>query len=137
MKTKGFTLVELLVVIAILAILATVSVVGYTSYIGTTNQNTTLTEGVDIHNAIRDGVILGTYAQFKDSDDTVVYAQLDGASFKFIDELPDGVTANDISALLTNFKAKLSYADGVLTYTNRGYKVTINGTTPAAATKAE
>ena len=33
MKTKGFTLVELLVVIAILAILATVSVVGYTQYI--------------------------------------------------------------------------------------------------------
>lgn len=33
MKTKGFTLVELLVVIAILAILATVSVVGYTSFI--------------------------------------------------------------------------------------------------------
>ena len=30
---KGFTLVELLVVIAILAILATVSVVGYTSFI--------------------------------------------------------------------------------------------------------
>ena len=32
-KKKGFTLVELLVVIAILAILATVSVVGYTSFI--------------------------------------------------------------------------------------------------------
>ena len=32
-KNKGFTLVELLVVIAILAILATVSVVGYTSFI--------------------------------------------------------------------------------------------------------
>ena len=32
-KKRGFTLVELLVVIAILAILATVSVVGYTSFI--------------------------------------------------------------------------------------------------------
>ena len=38
MKTKGFTLVELLVVIAILAILATVSVVGYTSYIENANK---------------------------------------------------------------------------------------------------
>ena len=37
MKTKGFTLVELLVVIAILAILATVSVVGYTTYINNAN----------------------------------------------------------------------------------------------------
>ncbi len=35
---KGFTLVELLVVIAILAILATVSVVGYTSFIDSTNR---------------------------------------------------------------------------------------------------
>ena len=34
---KGFTLVELLVVIAILAILSTVAVVGYTSYIESTN----------------------------------------------------------------------------------------------------
>lgn len=36
-KRKGFTLVELLVVIAILAILATVSVVGYTSFIESAN----------------------------------------------------------------------------------------------------
>ena len=39
MKTKGFTLVELLVVIAILAILATVSVVGFTSYINNANAS--------------------------------------------------------------------------------------------------
>jgi len=42
-KKKGFTLVELLVVIAILAILATVSVVGYTAYIESayvSNDNT-------------------------------------------------------------------------------------------------
>ena len=36
---KGFTLVELLVVIAILAILATVSVVGYTSFIDRANES--------------------------------------------------------------------------------------------------
>ena len=36
---KGFTLVELLVVIAILAILATVSVVGYTSFINRANDS--------------------------------------------------------------------------------------------------
>ena len=36
---KGFTLVELLVVIAILAILATVSVVGYTSFINRANNS--------------------------------------------------------------------------------------------------
>ena len=44
MKTKGFTLVELLVVIAILAILATVSVVGYTTYINNANQSKAVQE---------------------------------------------------------------------------------------------
>ena len=44
MKTKGFTLVELLVVIAILAILATVSVVGYTTYIQNANQSKAVQE---------------------------------------------------------------------------------------------
>ena len=41
---KGFTLVELLVVIAILAILATVSVVGYTSFINRAEDSTIETE---------------------------------------------------------------------------------------------
>ena len=39
MKKKGFTLVELLVVIAIIAILATVSVVGYTTFINKANMS--------------------------------------------------------------------------------------------------
>ena len=40
---KGFTLVELLVVIAILAILATVSVVGYTSFINRAHESNAAT----------------------------------------------------------------------------------------------
>lgn len=44
MKTKGFTLVELLVVIAILAILATVSVVGYTTFITDANESVAVQE---------------------------------------------------------------------------------------------
>lgn len=49
---KGFTLVELLVVIAILAILATVSVVGYTSFIDRANQSTALQEMTQIRDAV-------------------------------------------------------------------------------------
>ena len=45
---KGFTLVELLVVIAILAILATVSVVGYTSFITRANNSAAQQELVQI-----------------------------------------------------------------------------------------
>ena len=51
MKTKGFTLVELLVVIAILAILATVSVVGYTSYINNANSSAAQQELAQIKTA--------------------------------------------------------------------------------------
>ncbi|MBR3845768.1 MAG: prepilin-type N-terminal cleavage/methylation domain-containing protein [Clostridia bacterium] len=45
---KGFTLVELLVVIAILAVLATVSVVGYTSFINRANESTAQQELVQL-----------------------------------------------------------------------------------------
>lgn len=47
---KGFTLVELLVVIAILAILATVSVVGYTAFINNANDSVAVQELTQIRN---------------------------------------------------------------------------------------
>lgn len=54
---KGFTLVELLVVIAILAILATVSVVGYTSFIANAENSVALAEVTQV----RDYVIANEY----------------------------------------------------------------------------
>ena len=59
MKTKGFTLVELLVVIAILAILATVSVVGYTSFIERANDSVATTELHQIQSTINSYKIAG------------------------------------------------------------------------------
>ena len=59
MKTKGFTLVELLVVIAILAILATVSVVGYTSFINRAEQSNADTEAHQIETTIESYLIAG------------------------------------------------------------------------------
>ncbi len=57
MKTKGFTLVELLVVIAILAILATVSVVGYTSFIEDSKNSVAMQELTQV----RDYVVAKSY----------------------------------------------------------------------------
>ena len=66
MKTKGFTLVELLVVIAILAILATVSVVGYTSYMKNAKDSVAVQEltqvrdyaiAYDLANGDKDGKV--------------------------------------------------------------------------------
>ena len=64
---KGFTLVELLVVIAILAILASVAVVGYTSFLDKAKDSNAQTEAHQLETAIEavimipgDHYVLGT-----------------------------------------------------------------------------
>ena len=49
---KGFTLVELIIVIAILAILSSVAVVGYSSYVERANKQTDMTMVAEIENAL-------------------------------------------------------------------------------------
>ena len=51
-NTKGFTLVELMVVIAIIAILAVGSITGYSSYIKKARDNTRVTELKAVENAL-------------------------------------------------------------------------------------
>ena len=94
MKTKGFTLVELLVVIAILAILATVSVVGYTSYIQNANQ----TVAEDTLIKVRDYAI--AYDIASGNKDGIVDADEATAALKH-------VLGNDTTVTVT---------DGVVTY---------------------
>lgn len=98
MKTKGFTLVELLVVIAILAILATVSVVGYTSFIDKahkSNAETLLAQVVDY-----------VYSAEVTTDPFTV-----------------DVTASDLTTYLTEMgiaeadRSKFTVANNVITYT--------------------
>lgn len=80
MKTKGFTLVELLVVIAILAILATVSVVGYTSFIERAEDSNAETELHQIETTIQSYTIAQQeYVIATDGDvEYVVYVEDDG-----------------------------------------------------------
>ncbi|MBR3845844.1 MAG: type II secretion system protein [Clostridia bacterium] len=73
MKTKGFTLVELLVVIAILAILATVSVVGYTSFIDRAEQSNADTEAHQIETTIESYLIAGQPYELGKVDNVTVY----------------------------------------------------------------
>lgn len=75
-KTKGFTLVELLVVIAILAILATVSVVGYTSFI----ENATVSNDNNIATQLNNFLV-------------ALKADSNG---EYYDELKNGVTADNV-----------------------------------------
>ena len=62
---KGFTLVELLVVIAILAILATVSVVGYTSFIDRANNSNAETELHQIQSYINADLMVDNKWEFE------------------------------------------------------------------------
>ena len=79
---KGFTLVELLVVIAILAILATVSVVGYTAFIEKAHQSVAMQEMTQIRNALVAEDITNDAFDLSDGIDgssTIVVASTEGA----------------------------------------------------------
>ncbi len=67
---KGFTLVELLVVIAILAILATVSVVGYTSFINRAHESNAQTEAHQIESTIESYTMTGEYYILTEGQET-------------------------------------------------------------------
>jgi prepilin-type N-terminal cleavage/methylation domain-containing protein len=83
-KKKGFTLVELLVVIAILAILASVAVVGYTAFIGKAEENKAKTEAAQVEDYItvslidEDYVQLGTNAYLFKTEDGYFLADKEG-----------------------------------------------------------
>ena len=126
MKTKGFTLVELLVVIAILAILATVSVVGYTSFIDRAEQSNADTEMHQIETTINSYNIAGqTYVIGKvDTAEYVAVVLADGTVelWAKANVGVEGKTAE--SAVPANFvwtdfeevKANLSIVGGKLAY---------------------
>ena len=75
---KGFTLVELLVVIAILAILATVSVVGYTSFINRAEQSNADTEAAQIKSAITSALVADDYVVVTVGDAPAYITDKDG-----------------------------------------------------------
>ena len=81
---KGFTLVELLVVIAILAILATVSVVGYTSFINRANDSTAMQELTQVRDFCFSHELTGTNPDGKlsltEAKDAVAACDIEGAA---------------------------------------------------------
>ena len=88
---KGFTLVELLVVIAILAILATVSVVGYTTFIERAERSNAETEAHQIETTIKSYTIaemsytLGT-VEGEDDVVTTYFIAKDGKLYSITNE---------------------------------------------------
>ena len=116
---KGFTLVELLVVIAILAILATVSVVGYTSFIERANVSNAQTEAHQIKTVIESALIGVDYVIVDDTTGSTIYAQEVDGEVVFTATAPT-VTGTpktaDVSDDLATYLAKLSLVSGELHY---------------------
>ena len=115
---KGFTLVELLVVIAILAILASVAVVGYTSFITKADEQAQATEVAQIE-AFLDVALV--------TDGTFEITKTEGSAYILITKTASGITVTDttsattgatnITAELGETVAKLTVSSGKLLYT--------------------
>lgn len=131
MKTKGFTLVELLVVIAILAILATVSVVGYTSYISSTEEQAAITEARSARELINAGLVLNDYVILV-SNTATGEATANGLyvdeDFNVTATAPTTGKGHDASADW-KLTGTLTSANGVLFYEVNGYKVNLSDLT--------
>ena len=124
MKTKGFTLVELLVVIAILAILATVSVVGYTTYIKNANESLALQEMTQVKSSIlaeditNNGFSVGTDGAVTETTSGSFQTYLDKLDANLNGELTwSGSTVTYTSKKDAKLTATLALATGVVTVT--------------------
>ena len=114
---KGFTLVELLVVIAILAILATVSVVGYTSFIGQADKQAAETEAGQVETILDAGLTLNDYVKIthmNGENAEVVYVSVDeDGVYTVSTTATDATDANthDATADTADLKGTLSWDD--------------------------
>ena len=130
---KGFTLVELLVVIAILAILASVAVVGYTAFLKDARESKANTEAHQIETAIEaslmvnDYVVVGTIVTTtteKDAEgndvtiETTTYIVVDENKTVTGEADPEALEGK-VDDISENFKGfALSIEDGKLIYTS-------------------
>ena len=80
-NNKGFTLVELIVVITIIAILASVAVIGYNKFIDRANQTKADTELAQAENVLRAEAV--NSPKFVDNDGSKLTVTLEANTLKF------------------------------------------------------
>ena len=97
---KGFTLVELLVVIAILAVLASVSVVGYLGFTTKARNSNAMTELAQVKEVLRGNLIDGKNTLYYFESDTLFVknttevTSADAAAGKLATDLTTGSTSS-------------------------------------------
>ena len=127
---KGFTLVELLVVIAIIAILSTVAVVGYTSFVNTANKSAAQSEAHQIDVAIEAALMHKKAVKISES----IWVVKDTNGYKAQNTTPvddDEIKSDDVEDLSAEFSSfapslSVSISDKILIYTSNGYKVNVD-----------
>ena len=142
-KKKGFTLVELLVVIAILAVLASVSVIGYLGFTERARNSDALTELAQVRELLRAELIDGEVHTYKytptDGSETTVKMKYVDGNYYFLDLTTPGDNPvdktsdfkgvfNDLSDLNATIKVYFDTAEaigGTDTTTSDDYKITI------------
>ena len=117
---KGFTLVELLVVIAILAILASVAVVGYTAFIDRAKESNAKTEAMQIIRAIE--AVLLVDKEVEVGDGIIIVKGNDGGYAIGTD---DAEFTHDVLEDILPEGATLTDENDVLVYDNGEVKVNV------------
>ena len=108
---KGFTLVELLVVIAILAILASVAVVGYTAFVDRAHESKVTAEKHQITSLIEAELMVSNVVKVAENNVTSIYVYKTDAGMHISTTAPAAtVKVEDLSDELKEFKLAL---DGI------------------------
>ena len=129
---KGFTLVELLVVIAILAILASVAVVGYTAFVDKANKSAAESEAHPIDTSIEAAFMTLEVGDIvKVTDEIGVVKTADG--YTAFELAGTETLADDLSANFADLAANLDIDGTTLIYTNNGYVVDVDAGTSTKA----
>ena len=124
---KGFTLVELLVVIAIIAILSTVAIVGYTSFVNTANKSAAQSEAHQIDVAIESALMNKKAVKLTGS--IWVVKDTNGYKAQGTDPIDgDEIKSQDVEDLTADFQSFTITvgANATLTYASHGYTVNVD-----------
>ncbi len=106
LNKKGFTIVELVIVIAVIAILAAVMIPTFSTIIGKANANKALTEVKNAYterlsadldtSATSDDVVYGQEVYVTHTNGTVIHIDTNGSA-TIVDEIPEDTTVKTLN----------------------------------------